>query len=80
MIFESVVRKLDVISKKTIGGIRKNNNVQQATLEQYFLNCVYGPRMGHMNVISHRSNISQRVLKQNKPKESCRKTSFLAFL
>lgn len=55
LISATVDRKLDVISANNRWH-RENNNVQQATLEQYFLNCVYGPRMGHMNVI--RSNIS----------------------
>lgn len=53
--------------------------MQQATLERYFINSVSGPRMGHMNVISDRDNISQCVLTQSKPKKSCSKTSFLEF-
>lgn len=79
VIFKTVDRKLDVISANK-SWHKEKNNVLQATLEQYFLNCVYEPKMGHMNVISRRSNISQCVLKQNNPEKSCPKTSFLEFL
>lgn len=62
-----------------VAGIWKRTMCNKLLLNICF-SCVYGPIVGFMNVISRGSNISQCVLKQNKPETSCPRTSFLEFM